>query len=231
VKNKADNSLPLDVLEAIRHRQSVRAFLDKEVPESLITQILEVAKYAPSGVNTQPWQVACLGPNTRTKISNEIIALREQNVSENPDYQYYPTDWQEPFKSRRKACGMALYGALHIDYHDKVRRKEQWYKNYYFFNAPCALIFYLESHLCKGSWMDMGMFLQNVMLSARGHGLETCPQAALAEYPDVIRKHLNLPDTYHIVCGMALGYADWNDPVNQYQTAREPIESFLKWTD
>ncbi|MBS0288155.1 MAG: nitroreductase [Proteobacteria bacterium] len=211
----------------MRDRRSVRAFLDKPVPEEILHHILEAARFAPSGVNTQPWQVAVLGPNHREKISKAIIEARDNNVPENPDYQYYPTEWVEPYKSRRKACGLALYGALNIQIDEKEKRKVQWYKNYYFFYAPIALIFYLDAHLCKGSWMDMGMFIQNVMLAARGFGLETCPQAALAEYPDIIRTHLNLPKTKHIVCGMALGYADWAHPVNQYRTAREDISQIM----
>lgn len=230
MKSKADNP-PLDVISSIVERRSIRAFLKKEVPSSLIINILDVARFAPSGVNTQPWHVAVLGPHTRAQITAEIIALRDANIPENPDYHYYPTEWHEPYKSRRKACGIALYGSLNIDIGDKERRKEQWYKNYHFFHAPVALMFYLEASLCKGSWMDMGMFIQNVMLAARGFGLETCPQAALAEYPDVIRKHLNLSPTMHIVCGMAIGYADWQDPVNQYRTAREEVDTFTSWYD
>ncbi|HRE30524.1 MAG TPA: nitroreductase, partial [Candidatus Berkiella sp.] len=112
---------------------------------------------------------------------------------------------------------------------DIEKRKEQWYRNYAFFDAPIALVFYLDAKLCKGSWMDMGMFLQNVMLAARGFGLETCPQAALAEYPDIIRRHLNINEHYHIVCGMALGFADWSHPINQYRTAREEVGHFTTW--
>lgn len=230
MKNKVDNPI-LDVINSIVERRSIRAFLSKEVPQSLIIDILNVARFAPSGVNTQPWHVAILGPKTREKITTEIIQLRDANVPENPDYHYYPTEWHEPYKSRRKACGMALYGALNIEISDKEGRKEQWYKNYQFFGAPVALIFYLEAALRKGSWMDMGMFIQNVMLSARAYGLETCPQAALAEYPDVIRQHLNLDASMHIVCGMAMGYADWSHPVNQYRTSRESAQSFTSWHD
>ncbi len=229
MKNKDDNistSLNSETIAIIRDRRSVRAFLDKPVSPELINHVLEAARFAPSGVNTQPWRVAVVGPQHREKITKDIISARENNVPENPDYQYYPTEWVEPYKSRRKACGMALYGALHIDINDKEKRKAQWYRNYSFFNAPVALIFYLDAHLHKGSWMDMGMFIQNVMLAARALGLETCPQAALAEYPDIIRQHLDLPNTMHIVCGMALGYADWSHPVNQYRTAREEISTF-----
>lgn len=229
MKNKDANHPRLpehDVIAIIRDRRSVRAFLDKPISPDIVTQILETARFAPSGVNTQPWHVAVVGQKHREKITQAIISARDNNVPENPDYQYYPTEWVEPYKSRRKACGMALYGALNIAVDDKDKRKEQWYKNYHFFGAPLALIFYLDANLHKGSWMDMGMFIQNVMLSARGFGLETCPQAALAEYPDIIREQLNIPKTMHIVCGMAIGYADWSHPVNQYRTSREDISTF-----
>lgn len=231
MKNKEDNSPDnaLDVLSAIRNRQSIRAFLPKLVSQKVITKILDVARFAPSGVNTQPWKVAVLGPIHRQQISTSILQALEEGVSQHPDYQYYPTEWNEPYKSRRMACGLALYGALGIQKEDTKRRKDQWHRNYFFFDAPVALIFYIDAKLCKGSWMDMGMFIQNVMLAARGFGLETCPQAALAEYPDIIRKNLQLPEDQHIVCGMAMGYADWSHPINQYRTQREMVDSFTVW--
>lgn len=234
MKNKDDKlalSQELDVVSAMQDRRSVRAFLEKEIPKETIVKILETARWAPSGVNTQPWNVAVVGPIHRQKISEAIIAARENKVSENPDYHYYPEKWVEPYKSRRKACGLALYGALNINIDEVEKRKKQWFRNYYFFYAPTALVFYIDAKLCKGSWMDMGMFLQNVMLAARAHNLETCPQAALAEYPDIIRENLNISSENHIVCGMAIGYADWSHPINQYRTTREEVNTFTKWHD
>ncbi len=226
-----ENAARPEVITAIRDRQSVRAFIEKDVPKELLTKILDTARFAPSGVNTQPWHVAVLGPKHRQLISQAIIEARDKQIPENPDYQYYPDEWFEPYKSRRKACGLALYSALDIQINETEKRKKQWYRNYSFFDAPIALIFYLDGRLCKGSWMDMGMFIQNVMICARGVGLETCPQAALAEYPNIIREHLNIPDSMHIVCGMALGYADWSHPINQYRTTREEVESFTVFHD
>lgn len=231
MKNKVDNSPQTECLALIRNRRSVRAFLPQAISREIIGEILNTAKYAPSGVNTQPWRVMVVGDKARQQIGEQIIAAKESNVVENPDYQYYPTTWTEPYKSRRKACGMALYGALQIDKGDVERRKQQWYKNYHFFHAPVGLIFYLDKNLCKGSWMDMGMFIQSVMLAARCFNIESCAQAALAEYPDIIREVLNLSDDYHIVCGMALGYADWSQPENNYRTEREPLENFADWID
>lgn len=231
MKNKGANPEGLEVITAMRDRQCVRSFQEKAVPHETIIHILEAARFAPSGVNTQPWNVAIVGSNHRQKIATAIIAARENQISENPDYNYYPKEWIEPFKSRRKACGMALYGALNIQIQETEKRKVQWYRNYSFFHAPVGLIFYIDKQLSKGSWIDMGMFIQNVMLAARSYGLETCPQASLAEYPDIIREHLNISSQYHIVCGMALGYADWSAPVNQYRTTREPTDTFTVWHD
>lgn len=234
MKNKDDDLTSVsrsEVITTIRDRQSVRAFIEKDVPKDFVAKILEAARFAPSGVNTQPWHVAVLGQKHRQMISQAIIKAKEEQIPENPDYHYYPEEWFEPYKSRRKACGLALYSALNIQVNETEKRKKQWYRNYSFFGAPVALIFYLDSRLCKGSWMDMGMFIQNVMLSARAFGLETCPQAALAEYPHIIREHLNIPTSMHIVCGMAMGYADWSHPINQYRTSREEVESFTVYHD
>lgn len=230
MKNKDDDKLRKNILEIIRARRSIRAFLPKPVSSDMVYHILEVARFAPSGVNTQPWKVAIVGSHHRAKLSQAIIKARENHIPPNPDYDYYPSQWQEPYKSRRKACGLALYGALNIALHETEKRKEQWHRNYYFFNAPVALIFYMPSFLATGAWIDMGMFMQNIMLAARHFGLETCPQAALAEYPDIVRAQLGIVD-HHIIAGMAMGYADEAHPVNQYRTEREPVETFSMWLD
>jgi nitroreductase len=219
----------LNVSDAIRGRASTRAFLDRAVEPRLITEILDTARWAPSGVNTQPWHVAVLGEATRKRLGDAIIAAREAGQAENPDYHYYPQRWEEPYRSRRKACGLALYGALGIGRDDAEARKAAWYRNYRFFDAPVGLIFSIDRDLEKGSWMDLGMFIQSVMLAARDHGLETCPQASLAEYPDIVREILELPASRAIVCGMSVGHGDPDHPINRYRTEREPVEAFARW--
>ncbi|MEC7882419.1 MAG: nitroreductase, partial [Verrucomicrobiota bacterium] len=141
----------------------------------------------------------------------------------------YPAKIEEPYLSRKKACGKALYTALNIQKDDIKKRKEQWMKNYYSFDAPVVLYFFIDEILETGSWVDCGMFIQNVMLAARGFGLETCAQAALAEYPDVVRNILNINDTKKLICGMALGHANYQDASYQYRTEREPVETFTSW--
>lgn len=214
------------MLNIIKNRHSTRAFLDKPVTQDHIRTILDAARFAPSGVNTQPWSVVVVTKDVIQQIGDAIIAAREAGIPENPDYHYYPTEWVEPYKARRKACGLALYSAVNIGLNEPDKRKTQWYKNYYFFGAPVGLLFFLDAKLEKGSWVDMGMFIQNIMLAARTLDLETCPQASLAEYPDIVRKIVNILKEKRLLCGMAIGFEDKTHPINQYRTTREPVDSF-----
>lgn len=219
----------MDILTAIRKRHSARAFLDREVDNNIIEQILDAARWAPSGANTQPWQVCVVKGGTKQIISDGIIAEREAGHKENPDYQYYPTQWREPYKGRRFETGMALYSALNIDRGDTERRTQAWYDNYRFFGAPVGLFFFIDKDLAQGSWLDLGMFIQNIMLAAMEFDLATVPQAALAEYPGIVRDALQVPDTQVLACGMSLGYADKKMAVNKYRVKRVEVSDFTRW--
>jgi nitroreductase len=219
----------MDVLEAMHRRASIRAYLDRPVDRSTIESILEAARWAPSGVNAQPWQVAVVTGATKRRLAELLLAERGAARAENPDYAYYPAQWVEPYKARRLACGLALYTALKIGRHDKDARIKTWNNNYSFFGAPVGLLFFLDRSLAQGSWVDIGMFIENVMLAALAFGLATCPQASLAEYPNTVRRLLNIPESRALVCGMALGYPDPSAPVNNYRTAREPVANFTAW--
>jgi nitroreductase len=219
----------MNVCDAIRRRHSTRAFLDAPVSQQIIEQILEAARWAPSGVNTQPWQVAVVSGETKQRITEALIEARRQGVESNPDYAYYPKSWREPYRARRKACGLALYDALDIRKDDKERQLKAWENNYRFFGAPVGLLFFIDRQMAQGSWVDMGMFLQNVMLAALDQGLATCPQASLAEYPDRVRSILGLPDDLNMVCGMSLGHEDTTHPVNNYRTDRLQVCDFTRF--
>lgn len=221
----------MDVLDSMRGRKSTRAYLDKPVARATIESILDAARWAPSGVNCQPWQVAVVEGATKARVSEAMLAARRARQPENPDYAYYPSEWREPYQARRKATGIALYRALNIGKDDALARLKAWNNNYHFFGAPVGLLFFVDRALAQGAWVDMGMFIQNVMLAARGHGLDTCPQASLAEYPDIVRDILGVAATRALVCGMALGYADADAAVNSYRTAREPVSAFTQWHD
>ncbi len=221
----------MDILTAMQARKSTRAFLERDVEVEKIHAILDAARWAPSGVNMQPWRVAVVRGESKRRISEAIITAREAGKTESPDYQYYPTEWFEPYKSRRKATGLALYGALNIARDDKQRRLEAWYDNYRFFGAPVGLLVFLDRRLSQGSWIDIGMFLQNLMLAAEAQGLATCPQASLAEYPGIVREILDIGEQMALACGLSLGYPDPQAAVNSYRTPREPVEAFTTWYD
>ena len=221
----------MNVNEAIKARKSVRAYLGTPVKHELVMQILDLAAHAPSGVNTQPWQVAVVTGDTKLKLQRELEQAFRGGVKGQMDYGYYPAEWKSPYMERRKSCGLALYSALNIERGDKQRQLDQWAANYRAFDAPVMLLFFMDQGMREGSFMDYGMFLQSVMLGAVEAGLATCPQAALAQYPDIVRRVLDYPPESVLVCGMALGYEDRNAPVNSYRTGREPAASFGRFFD
>jgi nitroreductase len=219
----------MEIIEAMRGRASTRAFLEKPVSKEVIESVLEAARWAPSGGNTQPWEVAVVAGESKQKIGDLIIEAHRSGDRGKADYQYYAHRFPEPYQTRRFACGMALYDALGIERADKEARSSQWEKNYHGFGAPVELYFFVDEALEQGSWVDCGMFIQNVMLAARSFGLETCPQAALAEYPDIVRDVLGVPFEKKLICGVALGYPQREASVNAYRTEREGVEGFTKW--
>ncbi len=217
------------VAECIRQRKSVRAFTDQPVDQQTILRLLAVARHAPSGANTQPWQVAVLAGAAKDALQKKLAEAFASKKEETKDYEYYPATWKAPYKQRRATCGKQLYDTLGIARQDKQRRQEQWAANYRAFDAPVMLLFFIDESLATGSYLDYGMFLQSLMLAAVDEGLATCTQAALAEYPETIRQFLDYPSRCHLVCGMALGYEDPAAAVNSYRTPREEPETFTRF--
>jgi len=219
---------------AITSRQSIRAFLPTAVPLSTVEEILAVASRAPSGTNTQPWKVAVLTGAARRRLVDAITAAYddpEQRSLHTEEYAYYPTRWIEPYLGRRRKIGWDLYGLLGIGRDDKARMHAQHGRNYRFFDAPVGLIFSIDRVMEQGSWLDYGMFLQNIMIAARARGLDTCPQAAFTQFHRLIRAQLALPDNEMVVCGMSLGHADMAKVENSLHTEREPVSSFARFLD
>lgn len=219
----------MNVLEALQQRKSVRAFLDKGVDKETIELLLSAASHAPSGVNTQPWQVAVVTGDKKQALQTGIETAFRNGDKGKADYRYYPDQWFEPYKGRRKACGLQLYSTLKIVREDRERQMDQWAANYRAFDAPVMLLFFMDEGLQTGSYMDYGMFLQSVMLAAVDQGLATCPQASLADYPHIIKPALGYPRESILLCGMALGYEDTEAPVNSYRTPRETVNSFTRF--
>ncbi|OEZ98013.1 nitroreductase [Duganella phyllosphaerae] len=217
---------------AITSRRSIRAYLPQPVAHADIEQILQVAGRAPSGTNTQPWKVYVLQDQAKQALSAAILALHndpEQARQHTEEYAYYPTEWKSPFIDRRRKVGWDLYALLGLTRENKAGMAAQHGKNYDFFGAPVGLIFTIDRVMAQGSWLDYGMFLQSVMVAARGRGLDTCPQAAFTQYHRVIAAQLALPDNEMVVCGMALGYADLGKIENTLVTERMALEQFVKF--
>ena len=219
----------MNVTEALTQRKSVRAYLDTPVDQDKINKILQAARHAPSGTNAQPWQVAVVTGQKKDALTKAMVRAFSQDGIGDMDYTYYPLEWQEPYKKRRVSCGAQLYSALNIERRDKARRLEQWIANYRAFNAPVILFFFLDPVMEKGSFLDYGMFIQSVMLAAVEEGLATCPQAALGQYPEVVKEILGYSRQTILICGMALGYEDKEAPVNSYRTPREEVAVFTRF--
>jgi len=195
---------------AIGSRRSVRAFLPDPVPRATIDRILEIARRAPSGTNTQPWRVHVLTGAVLRRLSDAILQAHNDPAaaaSHTEEYAYYPHEWISPFIDRRRKVGWDLYQLLGIGKADRAAMHAQHGRNYAFFDAPVGFMFTIDRVMAQGSWLDYGMFLQNIMVVARAHGLDTCPQAAFTRFHRIVAEHLALPANEMLVCGMALGRA------------------------
>lgn len=215
------------VSAAIDSRMSCRAFLDTPIPKATLVAILEVAKRAPSGGNLQPWRVDVLTGEPLAKFVAIIREkLRTQPTGEGSEYNVYPPNLHDPYRSRRYKCGEDLYATIAIDRADKPARVRQFAHNYQFFGAPVALFFSVDRRMGVDQWADVGMFMQNVMLLAREHGLHTCAQEAWAVWYKTVGEYLQLPADHMLFCGMALGYRDESAPINTLRTDRAALQEF-----
>ncbi|WP_319548033.1 nitroreductase [Desulfogranum marinum] len=221
----------MNVHEALLARKSTRAFLDKKVSKEKIVQILQSARHAPSGTNAQPWQVAVVTGQKKTELTTAMENAFKEGSDAEMDYQYYPLEWHDPYKKRRVSCGAQLYDALNIKRQDKVARLTQWAANYQAFGAPVILFFFLDPVMKKGSFLDYGMFIQSIMLAAVEEGLATCAQAALGQFPKLVKTSLGYDQETILIGGMALGYENKEAPVNNYRTPREEVEVFTRFFD
>jgi nitroreductase len=219
---------------AITSRRSVRAFLPTPVPREMVEDILRVASRAPSGTNTQPWKVHVVTGHALHALSEAIVAAYDdptERALHHEEYAYYPTEWVSPYVDRRRKVGWDLYSLLGIGKADKARMHAQHARNYAFFGAPVGLMFTIDRVLQQGSWLDYGMFLQNIMVAARARGLDTCPQAAFTQFHRVIAQQLELAPQQMVVCGMSLGHADPAAIENSLVTEREPVSGFAQFHD
>jgi nitroreductase len=208
--------------------------LPTPVPRRTVEEILAVASRAPSGTNMQPWKVYVLTGAAKTALSRKIIDVYDdpQALAEHhEEYDYYPAEWVSPYIDRRRKIGWDLYGLLGIAKTDKVRMRAQLGRNYVFFDAPVGLMFTIERAMGRGSWLDYGMFVQNVMVAARARGLDTCPQVAFLQFHRIILEHVGAPASEMLVCGMSLGHADPAATVNSLVTERAPVAEFARFLE
>jgi nitroreductase len=204
------------------------------VPRELIDRVLNLAARSPSGTNTQPWKVTVLTGACQQALSDKILAAYnnpEERAQHTEAYDYYPAQWVSPYIDRRRKIGWDMYGLLGLTKDNKAGMHEQHAQNFRFFGAPVGLMFTIDRVMGKGSWVDYGMFLQTLMLAARAHGLDTCPQAAFNQYHRIILPHIGAGPEEDLVCGMSLGYADNTPPVAQLKTERDPASAFARFLD
>jgi nitroreductase len=219
---------------AITSRRSIRAFLPTPVAREDVEAILQVAARAPSGTNTQPWKAYVLTGAAKERLCARIVATYkdpEQNRRHTEEYAYYPREWKSPYIDRRRKVGWDLYALLGLTRDNKAGMAAQHARNFTFFDAPVGMIFTIDRIMEQGSWLDYGMFLQNIMVAARGRGLDTCPQAAFTQFHRLIAEELDLPDNEMVVCGMALGVADPSKVENSLISEREPLANFVKFME
>ncbi|WP_456387975.1 nitroreductase [Profundibacter sp.] len=229
--NTTRHQPPKSIEAAIKSRRSIRAFLPDPVADETVRDLLNLAMRAPSGTNTQPWKVHVVRGAARDQLCDEVVAAFLAGDQYSEEYAYAPDPWGEPYLGRRRATGWGLYGALGIKKGDKEKMLAQHARNFRFFDAPVGLFITIDRGLELGSWVDTGLFMQTLMLAARGHGLDTCPQQAFAGFHAIIQKRLAIPADQMVVCGMALGYADMSAPENHFTPDRVPVDEFARFVD
>lgn len=222
----------MQVEDAIASRRSVRGFLPTPVPRATVEAILRVSARAPSGTNMQPWKVYVCAGRVKEALADEVAALYLAGAPDHrEETKTYPdqADFPDEYRARRRKVGWDLYNLLGVEKGDREGSRRHHVKNYLFFGAPVGLFFFIDRVLEIGSWLDYGMFIENVMLAARGQGLDTCPQAAWQRFHEPVRRHLRVPADRLLVCGMSLGHADPEAAANALRTEREPLENFAEF--
>jgi len=222
--NAWEASHRVELEESIVLRRSVRAFLPREVPREVLVGIFDRARRAPSWCNIQPWRVFLASGETRAALTNELLAAVKQGAPPHPDVPF-PSDYPEPYGSHRKACGAALYQAMGVDRHDMAGRERAWHRNFVAFDAPHVAIVGIDRRFELYAALDVGCWLQTVLLLATSEGVATCAQASLSLYPSIARVKLDIPEGIKILFGIGLGYEDPEAPANRCRTVRDPLEN------
>jgi len=218
----------MNVKEAFVSRRSVRRFLPDSVSKEKIENILEGAAFAPSGHNIQPWHVYVVQGKKKLSMTNSIIeAIKDGSAKEmKNEFDYYPTEWFEPFVSRRRAVGFELYNLLGIRRDDFEARDKQMQENFHFFGAPVGMFITMDRRLATGTFMDVGMFIQSILVGARGEGLHSCGQVAFTKFHTLIAEQLEFKENEMLVCGVSIGYEDTSAPENALRVEKLQYSDF-----
>jgi nitroreductase len=221
----------MDVRDAIASRYSCRAFLPTPVPEKIVREIVERAARAPSAGNIQPWRVDAIA-GARLDALKALMRPRMSELpkGEGTEYAIYPPDLRPPYSERRFAVGEMLYRSIDVPREDKPARYKQYARNFEFFGAPVGIFVSIERSFVLGQWIDLGSYVQNVMLLARDYGLHTCPQEAWASFSRTVSGFLALPDTMMLFCGIALGHADEAAAINSWRAPRAALADFASFS-
>ena len=217
----------MDVLDAIRQRRSTRAFLPTPVGEDELRAILDVARWAPSGGNCQAWSVYALSGASMARFRGELAAeMAESAKGEDTEFPMYPPEIKEPYRTRRFECGEALYASIGIPREDRRGRIRQFARNADFFGAPAAYFFAIDRQMDRGQWAHLGMLMQTIALVTEARGLASCMQEYWMTRRTFVRRFFAIPDELQFYCGMAIGHADPEAPINQWRTSRAPVDEF-----
>jgi len=218
----------MNVKEAFVSRRSVRRFLPDSVSKEKIENILEGAAFAPSGHNIQPWHVYVVQGQKKLSITQSIIDAIKDGSSKNmkTEFDYYPTEWFEPFVSRRRAVGFELYKLLEIGRDDFEARDKQMQENFHFFGAPVGMFITMDRRLATGTFMDVGMFIQSILVGARGEGLHSCGQVAFTKFHTLIAEQLEFKENEMLVCGVSIGYEDTSAAENALRVEKLQYSDF-----
>ena len=221
----------MNLNELIKSRYSVRNFTNDNVDIKTIREILEISSNAPSGGNIQPWKVYVVTGSTKEKLIKKVLNNFDNGVQEKIEYDIYPNPLDEEYKRRRSECARDMYTALSIKQDDTELRLSQIRENFKFFGAPVGMIVTIDSAFAENGWGHVGMFIQNICLSAVDNDMGTCLQESWSIYPETVKDFLNIPDNEVVWCGIALGYPNKEHPINNYRTSRESIEKFVTFIE
>lgn len=214
------------VSAVVRSRRAVRAFRPQSLRRELVEEILDDAACAPSGANIQPWRVYVVTGATKDSLADALVAASRAGTAPPPTH--FPEPLPDAYRARLMDFGSRYYASLGIERSDSEARTRQTERNYSFFGAPVGLIFGIDRRLKPHSWIDLGLFAQNVMIAAKARGVDTCPQVAFAQFHDTIASHLQMPPEEITAFGMSMGYGDLESPVNRTRMPRERTRDFAR---